>query len=99
MQPGQKVVCIDDQGWLIGTLDSYPKKGEVCVIRDLEHFGGVLAYSLIGFYPDNYYRAFRFRPLPPASVEANTTNHCNKPPQPRATETRGNTTGGRGYFR
>lgn len=66
MKPGDKVVCVDDQGWLIpkpGYEHLAPKKGLVYVIRSYEKFGCVGAVSLIGGNPDDFYRACRFVPL------------------------------------
>lgn len=65
MKINDKVVCVDDEHWLIsqGVFYHHPIKGKVYTITAIERFGSVLAYSLVGFHPDDYYRACRFRPL------------------------------------
>lgn len=63
MKVGDKVVCIDAEGWLEPSWPGpAPEKGGVYVIRDALHFGTVLAFSLVGFSEDGFYRACRFRP-------------------------------------
>ena len=71
MKRGDKVVCIDDSGWLIpdpGYEHLAPKKGTVYVVRDTCLFGSILAISLIGGNEGDYYRACRFVPLQSASL-------------------------------
>lgn len=66
MKAGDRVVCIDDTGWLIpdpGFEHLAPKKGGIYVIREYTKVGGVGAVSLVGGYRDHFYRACRFRPV------------------------------------
>lgn len=66
MNAGQRVVCIDDEGWLVpgpGYEHLAPKKGRVYTIRTYERFGGVGAISLMEGDQDDFYRACRFKPL------------------------------------
>jgi len=66
MTPNAKVLCIDDSGWLIpdpGYEHLAPRKGQVYVVMAVELFGSVLAISLVGGNPDDFYRACRFRLL------------------------------------
>jgi hypothetical protein len=66
MKPGDKVVCVDDEGWLVpdpGYEHLAPKKGNTYVVREYLAFGGVGAISLIGGNRDDFYRACRFCPL------------------------------------
>lgn len=66
MKSGDKVVCIDDEGWLVpdpGYEHLAPKKGNTYVVKEYHSFGGVGAISLVGGNRDDFYRACRFRPL------------------------------------
>lgn len=76
MKTGDKVVCVDDQGWL--ERPDYPhltpKKDEVYTVKELDRFGAILAISLVGGNDDDFYRASRFRLVsevghPPVQVE------------------------------
>lgn len=65
MKTGDKVVCIDDSGWIIpdpGFDHLSPKKGCVYIVREYFLFGGVGAISLLRGDPEHFYRACRFRP-------------------------------------
>lgn len=61
---GDRVICIDDTGWLIpdpGYEHLTPKKGNLYTVREYRRFGGVGAISLMEGHRDNFYRACRFR--------------------------------------
>ena len=63
---GDRVICIDDTGWLIpdpGFDHLSPKKGETYIVREYQRLGGVGAISLMEGHPDNFYRACRFRKI------------------------------------
>ncbi len=74
MKAGDKVVCIDAEGWLDPDWPGpAPEKGGVYVIREALHFGAILAFSLVGFSEYGFYRACRFRPAvstPPVETES-----------------------------
>lgn len=73
MKAGDKVICIDDTGWLIPkSRGPSPVKGQIYVIQEYEYFGGCAAVSLVGFHEDDFYRACRFQPIKeaPASLIA-----------------------------
>ncbi len=62
---GAKLLCIDDQGWLIpkpGFEHLAPKAGQTYTLREYTKFGGIGALSLMEGHPDDFYRACRFRP-------------------------------------
>lgn len=63
MKAGDKVVCIDDGGWLTNVMYIHltPKKGQVYIVATTEYFGAVLAVSLVGGNEHDFYRASRFR--------------------------------------
>lgn len=64
MKTGEKIVCVDDQGWLIPNHPGpNPVKGGVYQIRELIYVGSCLAVSLEDFHPDDFFRASRFVPL------------------------------------
>lgn len=59
LQAGDRVVCMDDTGWLIpdpGFEHLAPKRGELYTIRDVFSTG----VSLVEGEPDHYYFAGRF---------------------------------------
>ena len=59
LQAGDRVVCIDDTGWLIpdpGFEHLAPRKGELYTIRDVYSTG----VSMVEGNPDHYYHAGRF---------------------------------------
>lgn len=75
MRAGDKVVCVDDEGWLVpdpGFEHLSPKNGIVYVIRECAIMGGVAAVSLVGGNADHFYRACRFRPLSAVEDEIST---------------------------
>lgn len=62
---GDRVECIDDQGWLIPEHRHHftPRKGGIYVVREYTtEFGGG-ALSLMEGLDDEFYRAFRFRKI------------------------------------
>lgn len=63
MKPGDKVVCTDDEGWLLELKTPSPRKGGIYVIREFSREFGVAAVSLVSFDPDFFYRACRFKPV------------------------------------
>ena len=64
MKSGDKVVCIDDEYWLLPDEGGpAPIKGGIYCVRDTCKFGPCLGVSLVGFHPDDYFRANRFRPV------------------------------------
>lgn len=63
---GDRVICIDDSGWLIpdpGFEHLSPKKAETYTVREYARLGGVGAISLMEGHADNFYRACRFRKI------------------------------------
>lgn len=61
---GDKLLCIDDQGWLIpdpGYEHLGPQKGKTYTLRSYEKLGGVAAVSLMEGNRDDFYRACRFQ--------------------------------------
>jgi len=64
MRSGDRVICIDDTGWLIpdpGFEHLQPKVGKIYTIREYHRFGSVGAISLSESHPENFYRACRFK--------------------------------------
>jgi hypothetical protein len=61
---GDRVECIDDEGWLIVEPRSFtPRKGGIYVVREYTtEFGGG-ALSLMEGLEDDFYRACRFRKI------------------------------------
>ena len=79
MKSGDKVECIDDQGWLIdGDMDS-PVKGNIYVVKEFDYEGGVACVSLIGFPDDFFYRACRFKPLATVKTEDHKEEEWQSP--------------------
>jgi hypothetical protein len=68
---GQKVVCVDDQHFLVPNPGRGPIKGCTYQIREVTHVGSILAIGLVGVGEHGYYRAFRFRPADEPAIEAN----------------------------
>jgi hypothetical protein len=61
---GQRVVCVNAQGWFIPDLPGpRPQEGSIYTIAGLKEFDGIAAVALKEFPPNGYYAAFRFAPL------------------------------------
>lgn len=63
-QEGQKLICVDDEGWLQEPDYPHltPKKGQIYTLREYTRQFGAPAVSLIEGHQDHYYRACRFKP-------------------------------------
>lgn len=61
---GDKLLCIDDQGWLKpdpGFEHLSPQKGKTYTLREYTREVGVAAVSLMEGNPEHFYRACRFK--------------------------------------
>jgi hypothetical protein len=86
MKTGDKVVCVDDAGWLLSPEHPHltPKKGEVYMVMGVEYFGAVFAVSLVGGNEEDFYRASRFRLVsevghPPIALQQPTPHPAPTP--------------------
>lgn len=61
---GDRVECIDDEGWLIVEHRAFtPRKGGIYVVREYTTDFGGGALSLTEGLEDDFYRACRFRKI------------------------------------
>ena len=61
---GDKLLCIDDQGWLVpdpGFEHLIPQKGKTYTLREYTRETGVGAVSLMEGNPEHFYRSCRFK--------------------------------------
>ncbi|MDR6952319.1 hypothetical protein J2X65_001674 [Ancylobacter sp. 3268] len=75
--PGQMAACIDDAwgpctdgfGNVVENINPAPVKGCVYTVREVYPFMGAIFIGLVEFSPDDGFRARRFRPVRPTSIE------------------------------